>query len=104
MSSEEQLISGRYRQFKVRLFVAFIALVIDSRRCDLLLQDDVQLWLSHIAFCKKWVSIVSCALLNDSAYQTVFSCDDTDASLDCLPSGHQRPDQQSVLLHARHPL
>lgn len=44
-------------KFKVRPFKAFVVLVIDSHR-GALLQDDVQLWLSHIAFCKKWVSKV----------------------------------------------
>lgn len=43
---------------EVRLFKAYVVLVIDSHRSALLLQDDVQLWLSQIAFCKKWVSKV----------------------------------------------
>lgn len=43
-------------EFKMRLFKLFVVIVIDSHSCALLPQDDVQLWLSHIAFCKKWVS------------------------------------------------
>lgn len=32
-----------------------VRLLFRSHRCPLFPQDDVQLWLSHVAFCKKWV-------------------------------------------------
>lgn len=93
-------------EFKLWLLKAFIVLVIDSHRCARLLQDDIQLWLSHIAFCKKWVSTVFFVQrfsIPDTCFFFIF-CHDTDACPGCLLTGHQKPDQQSLLLHARHSL
>lgn len=75
-----------------------------SRQCLVFPQDDVQLWLSHVAFCKKWVcnDLIICFKYN-SGSNTASSHDNNDLFFGLPSSGHQRPDQQGVLINACYP-